>query len=46
MTSVLEAINRSTVTARDSIETCIGNTPLIRLRRLTAELPSGVEILV
>lgn len=31
---------------RDSIETSIGNTPLIRLRSITADLPAGVEVLV
>ena len=29
-----------------SIEACIGNTPLIQLRRLTTHLPAGVEVLV
>jgi cysteine synthase B len=29
----------------DSLESNIGNTPLIRLRNLTRELPSGVEVL-
>ncbi|MCA1602684.1 MAG: cysteine synthase family protein [Acidobacteria bacterium] len=28
----------------DSIESHIGNTPLIRLRRITADLPAGVEV--
>lgn len=28
----------------DSIESNIGNTPLIRLRRITADLPVGVEV--
>jgi len=36
-----------TVSALDknSIESSIGNTPLIRLRRITCELPEGVELL-
>jgi len=29
---------------RNSIEASIGNTPLIRLRRVTRDLPSGVEV--
>ena len=32
--------------AEDSIESNIGNTPLIRLRKVTRSLPSGVEVLV
>ena len=32
--------------ADDSIESNIGNTPLIRLRKVTRSLPSGVEVLV
>jgi S-sulfo-L-cysteine synthase (O-acetyl-L-serine-dependent) len=32
--------------ARDSIETSIGNTPLIRLRSITKDLPAGVQVLV
>jgi len=28
----------------DSVESNIGNTPLIRLRRLTRDLPAGVEV--
>jgi cysteine synthase B len=31
---------------RDSIEAGIGNTPLIRLRNVTRDLPAGVEVLV
>src|SRR6267378_4592751 len=31
---------------RDSVESNIGNTPLIRLRRLTRDLPAGVEVRV
>src|ERR1700716_398360 len=30
----------------DSIESSIGNTPLIRLRNVTRNLPAGVEVLV
>jgi len=30
----------------DSIESSIGNTPLIRLRNVTRDLPAGVEVLV
>jgi cysteine synthase B len=30
----------------DSIESSIGNTPLIRLQTITADLPNGVEVLV
>lgn len=29
---------------KNSIESSIGNTPLVRLRRITAALPSGVEL--
>ena len=32
--------------ADDSVESNIGNTPLIRLRKVTRSLPSGVEVLV
>jgi len=32
--------------ASDSLESYIGNTPLIRLRNVTRNLPSGVEVLV
>ena len=32
--------------AGDSLESYIGNTPLIRLRNVTRNLPSGVELLV
>ena len=32
--------------AGDSLESYIGNTPLIRLRNVTQNLPSGVEVLV
>lgn len=42
MTSVVEQIDRGSV--KNSIEGNIGLTPLIRLRRITRELPSGVEV--
>jgi cysteine synthase B len=35
----------TTPVAVDSIEASIGNTPLIRLRRVTAQLPFGVSVL-
>lgn len=41
-TSVLEQTDRFTL--KNSIEASIGNTPLIRLHRVTRELPSGVEV--
>jgi S-sulfo-L-cysteine synthase (O-acetyl-L-serine-dependent) len=41
-TSVLEQTGRFTL--KNSIEASIGNTPLIRLHRVTRELPSGVEV--
>lgn len=41
-TSVLEQADRFTL--KNSIEASIGNTPLIRLHRVTRELPSGVEV--
>lgn len=28
----------------DSVESCIGNTPLLRLRRVASELPTGVSV--
>lgn len=31
-------------TSKNSVEESIGHTPLIRLRRITRELPSGVEV--
>lgn len=31
---------------KNSIEASIGNTPLVRLRRITRELPAGVEVFV
>jgi cysteine synthase B len=40
--SVLEQTDRFTL--KNTIEASIGNTPLIRLRRVTRELPSGVEV--
>ena len=43
-TASLEEL-RQTV-AGDSIETAIGNTPLIRLRSLARDLPPGVEVFV
>jgi cysteine synthase B len=44
MTSVLtKELNRPV--PRDSIESSIGNTPLIRLRNVTRDLPAGVEVL-
>lgn len=39
---VVEQIDRGT--PKNSIEASIGHTPLIRLRRITRELPSGVEV--
>ena len=44
MAGVLEKV--SILLGGDAIETSIGNTPLIRLRRLTRNLPAGVEVLV
>jgi S-sulfo-L-cysteine synthase (O-acetyl-L-serine-dependent) len=41
-TDVMEKI--SSLRRADSIESNIGNTPLIRLRRITAELPAGIEV--
>jgi S-sulfo-L-cysteine synthase (O-acetyl-L-serine-dependent) len=41
-TDVMEKI--SSLRRADSIESNIGNTPLIRLRRITAELPAGVDV--
>lgn len=35
---------RTTYVARNSIEASIGNTPLIQLRRVTQDLPSGVRV--
>ena len=43
-TSVLE--KAFSTLGGDSIETSIGNTPLIRLRSITAGLPFGVEVFV
>src|SRR3979490_3156978 len=42
--SVLE--RPSCLIPADSIESSIGNTPLIRLRNVTRDLPAGVEVLV
>jgi S-sulfo-L-cysteine synthase (O-acetyl-L-serine-dependent) len=44
MVSVVE--QRERLTQCDSIEAHIGKTPLIRLRRLTRDLPLGVEVFV
>ena len=44
MEGVLEKI--SSLPRGDAIETNIGNTPLIRLRQLTQDLPEGVQVLV
>ncbi len=41
-TSVLDQTDRFTL--KNSIEASIGNTPLIRLHRVTQDLPSGVEV--
>jgi cysteine synthase B len=46
MAFVLDATSRLAVNSRDSLESNIGNTPLIRLRRVTRELPVGVEVFV
>jgi cysteine synthase B len=42
MVSVLESIDL--VTPHDAIEASIGHTPLIRLRRVTRDLPDGVAV--
>ena len=44
MASVLEQPFR--LVQADSIESSIGDTPLIRLRNVTRDLPAGVEVLV
>jgi S-sulfo-L-cysteine synthase (O-acetyl-L-serine-dependent) len=44
MEGVLEKIN--SLPRGDAIESNIGNTPLIRLRQLTQDLPEGVQVLV
>ena len=41
-----ELIELKCPVAGDSLESYIGNTPLIRLRNVTRNLPSGVEVLV
>ena len=41
-----ELIEMKCPVAGDSLESYIGNTPLIRLRNVTRDLPSGVEVLV
>jgi cysteine synthase B len=46
MATVLDATSRLAENSRDSLESNIGNTPLIRLRRVTQELPVGVEVFV
>lgn len=43
-TSILEQTDR--FTPHDSVEAQIGDTPLIRLRRVTHDLPQGVELFV
>jgi cysteine synthase B len=40
--SVVEQTDRST--SRNAIELIVGHTPLVRLRRITLELPPGVEV--
>jgi cysteine synthase B len=44
VTALLKALVRPA--RSDSIESSIGNTPLIRLRSVTRDLPTGVEVLV
>ena len=46
MATVLDATSRLAENSSDSIESNIGNTPLIRLRRVTRDLPSGVDVFV
>jgi S-sulfo-L-cysteine synthase (O-acetyl-L-serine-dependent) len=46
MATVLDATSRLAENSKDSLESNIGNTPLIRLRRVTQELPVGVEVFV
>src|SRR5688500_10750016 len=41
-TGIIE--ERAAAAHTHSIESRIGNTPLIRLRRITSELPAGVEL--
>ena len=41
-----ELIELKRPVASESLESYIGNTPLIRLRNVTRDLPSGVEVLV
>jgi cysteine synthase B len=45
MIMISTALEKSTSLPQgDSVESNIGNTPLIRLRRLTCDLPDGVEV--
>ena len=46
MATVLDATSRLAENSRDSLESNIGRTPLIRLRRVTRGLPDGVDVLV
>src|SRR5437879_4508329 len=46
MATVLDATPRLAWNPKDSIESNIGKTPLIRLRRVTHDLPGGVDVLV
>ena len=46
MAIVLDTTSRLTKNSSDSIESNIGRTPLIRLRRVTRDLPGGVDVLV
>jgi cysteine synthase B len=41
----MSALIQAPPNSRDSIEASIGNTPLIRLRQITRDLPGGVEVL-
>jgi cysteine synthase B len=44
MRSALQEI--ATADPGSAVDSIVGNTPLIRLRRLTADLPTGVQVLV
>ena len=46
MATVLNTTSRFAENSRDSLESNIGRTPLIRLRRVTRDLPRGVDVLV
>ncbi len=46
MATILDATSRPAENSRDSLESNIGRTPLIRLRRVTRDLPRGVDVLV